>query len=142
MRQIHDTFHFSLLDPVKSTTLPAHSQPPVLPALYVKDDQEFFEIQDILDSKRDRSSCRIPHKVERLSRLRKFLGASRKYPCSRSCQRIPPPPSWQAGTTSFLCQFRCCTLISMCSGFRLFWISMCLISGFQYVSFLDLFAVL
>jgi hypothetical protein len=53
MRQIHDTFHVSLLDPVKSTTLPAHSQPPAPPALYVKDDQEFFEIEDILNSKRN-----------------------------------------------------------------------------------------
>jgi hypothetical protein len=52
MRNIHDTFHVSLLDPVKLTTLTPHGLAPPPPALYVKDDKEYFEIQDILDSKR------------------------------------------------------------------------------------------
>jgi hypothetical protein len=51
MRHLHDVFHVSLLDPVKVTTLPPRMPPPP-PTLYVKDDQEYFEIEDILDSKR------------------------------------------------------------------------------------------
>jgi hypothetical protein len=52
MRNIHDTFHVSFLDPVKSTSLAPHGLPPAPPPLYVQDDQEYFEIEDILDSKR------------------------------------------------------------------------------------------
>ena len=51
MRHLHDTFHVSLLDSVKATTLPPRMPPPP-PALYVKDNQEYFEIENILDSKR------------------------------------------------------------------------------------------
>ena len=52
MRNIHDTFHVSLLDPVKPTTLSPHGLAPPPPALYIKDNEEYFEIEDILDSKR------------------------------------------------------------------------------------------
>jgi hypothetical protein len=52
MRHIHNVFHVSLLDPVRSTSLEPRL-PPAPPALYVKDDKEYFEIEDILDSKRD-----------------------------------------------------------------------------------------
>ena len=52
MRNIHDTFHVSLLDPVKSTSIAPHSLPPPPPPLYIKDDQQYFEIENILDSKR------------------------------------------------------------------------------------------
>jgi len=52
MRNIHDTFHVSFLDPVKSTSLAPHGLPPAPPPLYVQADQEYFEIEDILDSKR------------------------------------------------------------------------------------------
>jgi hypothetical protein len=52
MRQLHNVFHVSLLDLVRSTPL-APRLPPAPPALYVKDDQEYFEIEDILDSRRD-----------------------------------------------------------------------------------------
>ena len=52
MRHIHDVFHVSLLDPVKATRLDPHL-PPAPPALYVKDDQKYFEVEDILDSKRE-----------------------------------------------------------------------------------------
>src|SRR5204862_7739576 len=55
MRHIHDTFHISLLDPVKLTPLvpDPHGLPPAPPTLYVKDNHEYFEIEDILDSKRE-----------------------------------------------------------------------------------------
>jgi len=55
MRHMHDTFHVSLLDPVKLTPLvpDPHGLPPAPPALYVKDNHEYFEIEDILDSKRE-----------------------------------------------------------------------------------------
>jgi hypothetical protein len=51
MRHLHDVFHVSLLDSVKATTL-APRTPPLPPALYVKDSQEYFEVEDILNSKR------------------------------------------------------------------------------------------
>ena len=51
MRHLHDVFHVSLLDSVKATTL-SPRMPPAPPAAYVKDDHEYFEIEDILDSKR------------------------------------------------------------------------------------------
>jgi hypothetical protein len=53
MRHLHDVFHVSLLDPVKSTSHAPHSLPPAPPALYVKDDHDYFEIEDVLDSKRE-----------------------------------------------------------------------------------------
>jgi len=52
MRHIHDTFHISLLDPTKSTSIPPHSFASAPPALYIKDDHEFFEIEEIRDSRR------------------------------------------------------------------------------------------
>ena len=51
MRHLHDVFHVSLLDSVKATTL-SPRMPPAPPAVYVKDDHEYFEIEDVLDSKR------------------------------------------------------------------------------------------
>jgi Chromo (CHRromatin Organisation MOdifier) domain len=65
MRHIHDIFHVSLLDSVKPTYLAPHGLPPAPPALYVKDDQEYFEIEDILDSK---------HEEHRLYYLIKWKG--------------------------------------------------------------------
>jgi len=53
MRHLHNVFHVSLLDPIKPTSLAPHGLPPTPPALYVKDDQEYFEIEDTLDSKRE-----------------------------------------------------------------------------------------
>jgi hypothetical protein len=50
MRHLHDVFHVSLLDSVKNTLL-SPRMPPLLPALYVKDNQEYFEIENVLDSK-------------------------------------------------------------------------------------------
>ncbi|HUJ80479.1 MAG TPA: hypothetical protein VLW83_01275, partial [Candidatus Acidoferrales bacterium] len=55
MRHIHDTFHISLLDPVKSTAIPPHGLPAAPPAAYVKDDHEYFEVEDVLDSRRIRN---------------------------------------------------------------------------------------
>ena len=52
MRHIHDVFHVSLLDPYKSTSIPPHSLPPAPPPLYAKDNEEYFEIENILDSRR------------------------------------------------------------------------------------------
>jgi hypothetical protein len=42
MRHIHNLFHVSLLDLVRSTSLEPRL-PPAPPALYVKDDQEYLE---------------------------------------------------------------------------------------------------
>jgi hypothetical protein len=66
MRRLHNVFHVSLLDRVRPTSLAPHL-PPAPPALYVKDDQEYFEIEDILDFHRD---CR------RLKYLIKWKGVS------------------------------------------------------------------
>jgi len=52
MRHIYNFFHVSLLDPYKSTSIPPHSLPLVPPPLYIKDNQEYFEIENILDSRR------------------------------------------------------------------------------------------
>jgi hypothetical protein len=57
MRHLHNVFHVSLLDPVRPTSLDPR-RPPAPPALYVKDDQEYFEIEDILDSKCDKDDHR------------------------------------------------------------------------------------
>jgi Chromo (CHRromatin Organisation MOdifier) domain len=51
MHHIHNVFHVSLLDLYKPTSIAPHSLPPPLPPLYVKDDQEYFEIETILDSR-------------------------------------------------------------------------------------------
>jgi len=51
MCHLHNVFHISLLDPVKATSLLPHMLP-WPPTLYIKDNQEYFEIEDILDSKR------------------------------------------------------------------------------------------
>src|SRR5215472_9360424 len=52
MRNIHDTFHVSLLEPYKTTSIPPHGiPPPPPPSLYVKDDSEFYEIEAIFDSR-------------------------------------------------------------------------------------------
>jgi len=55
MRHIYDTFHISILDPVKSTAIAPHGLPAAPPAAYVKDDQEHFEVDDILDSRHTRN---------------------------------------------------------------------------------------
>jgi hypothetical protein len=49
MRHFHNVFHVSLLDPVRSTSLPPR-MPPAPPALYVEDNQEYYEIENILNS--------------------------------------------------------------------------------------------
>ena len=55
LKHIHDTFHISLLDPYKAT-MPPHSLPPPLSPVYINDDEQFFEIETILDSRRTRNS--------------------------------------------------------------------------------------
>ena len=50
LRYIYDTLHILLLDPIKHIWIPLHSLSPVPPATYVKDDHEYFEVEDILDS--------------------------------------------------------------------------------------------
>ena len=55
MRHIHDTFHISLLDPVKSSPILPHSFPTAPPAAYIKDNHEYFEVEDIRDSRRVRN---------------------------------------------------------------------------------------
>ena len=55
MRHIHDTFHISLLDPLKSTSIPPHRLLTAPSAAYVKDDHEHFEVDDILDSRHIRN---------------------------------------------------------------------------------------
>ena len=48
MCHLYDVFYISLLNPVKAMSLPPHI-PASFPALYVKDAQKYFEIEDILD---------------------------------------------------------------------------------------------
>ena len=52
MHYIYNVFHVSLLEPYKSSSLPPHSLPLPLPLAYVKDDHEYFEVEDVLDSRR------------------------------------------------------------------------------------------
>jgi hypothetical protein len=58
MRQIHNFFHVSLVEPYKSTPISPHGFPPPLSALYTKDDQDYFEIEAILNFKRDRRTVK------------------------------------------------------------------------------------
>ena len=60
MRHIHDIFHISLLDLVKSIAIAPHGLPATPPATYIKDGQEHFEVDDILDS------CRTQNRLEYL----------------------------------------------------------------------------
>jgi len=55
MCYIHNTFHISLLDPVKSTAIAPHGLPAAPPAAYIKDDQEHFEVDNILEARRTRN---------------------------------------------------------------------------------------
>jgi hypothetical protein len=52
--KIHPVFHISLLEPSQptSTTIPGHIQPPPLPI--VLDDEEEWEVEEIVDSRRHR----------------------------------------------------------------------------------------
>ena len=58
MCHIHNTFHISLLDPIKSTAILPHGLPAAPPATYVKDDHEYFEVKDVLDSRRTRNQLK------------------------------------------------------------------------------------
>ena len=51
MRNLHDTFHVSLLEPYKETLIPPHRIPLPPPPLYIKDDHEYYKVETILDSK-------------------------------------------------------------------------------------------
>lgn len=53
MRYIHNVFHISLLNPVKSTSLVPYSLASPFLALYVKDKHEFFKIENIFNLKQD-----------------------------------------------------------------------------------------
>jgi len=55
MHHIHDTFHISLFDPIKSTAICPHGLPITPPATYIKDDYEYFEVEEVLDSRRIRN---------------------------------------------------------------------------------------
>ena len=63
-RVIHFMFPSLITPPIKATPFDPHL-PPAPPALYIKDDQEYFEVEDILDSK---------HKGHRLYYLIKWKG--------------------------------------------------------------------
>lgn len=60
------------LDPVKSATIPPRNLPPTPPPLYVKDDQEYFEIEDIPDSRRVKNRRQVDD-----SPIQTILGTSR-----------------------------------------------------------------
>jgi len=49
MCYLYDTFYISLLDSVKSTPIPPHKHSTIPPTAYIKNDQEYFEVEDILD---------------------------------------------------------------------------------------------
>jgi hypothetical protein len=55
-------FHISLLEPsqLTSTTIPAHIQPPPLPIIL--DDEEEWEVEEIVDSRRHRG--KIQYRVK------------------------------------------------------------------------------
>ena len=55
MRYIYDTFYISLLNPVKSTPILPHGLPTTPPSIYIKNNQEHFEVDDILNSYRIRN---------------------------------------------------------------------------------------
>ena len=50
MRHIYDTFYISLLDLIKATAISSHEHPTIPSTTYIKTDQEYFEVEDILDS--------------------------------------------------------------------------------------------
>jgi hypothetical protein len=60
--QIHPVFHISLLEPSQptSTTIPWHIQPPPLPIIL--DDEEEWEVEEIVDSQRHRG--KIQYRVK------------------------------------------------------------------------------
>ena len=51
MHHIYNVFYVSLLNPYKLTSIPPHSLPLAPPPLYIKDNQEYFEIKNILNSR-------------------------------------------------------------------------------------------
>ena len=51
MHHIRNTFHISLLDPIKHTSIPPHGLITAPSTAYVKDYQKHFEVDDILDSR-------------------------------------------------------------------------------------------
>jgi len=55
MCHIYDMFHISLLDPIKSIAIPPHGLPATPPATYITNDHEYFEVEDVLDSRRTRN---------------------------------------------------------------------------------------
>jgi len=67
LHYIHDTFYISLLDPIKHLPIPPHNLPSASSAAYIKNDQEHFEVDDILDSHR------IKNKLEYLIKWKGYL---------------------------------------------------------------------
>ena len=87
MRQIHDVFHVSLLDPAKENTIPDRIQSPPPPVIL--DNEAEFEVEEVLDSKVSR---------RRLFYLVKWLG----YP---SFENSWEPASNLKHTSSLIAEF-------------------------------------
>ena len=54
--KVHPVFHVSLLEPVATDPLPGQTHPPPPPVIV--DDVEEFEVQEILDSRRQRNKLK------------------------------------------------------------------------------------
>ena len=112
MHHLHDVFHISLLDPVKATSLPPHMPPPP-PALYIKDNQEYFEIEDILDSK-----C-MGRRLQYLIKWKGFPDSENSskpranIPARGLIKEFPPPQSWETGRASS--SRLCCCIVGLIS---------------------------
>jgi len=73
MHHIHDTFHISLLNHFKSTAIPLHGLSTAPPTTYIKDNYQYFEVKDVLDS------CRTRNRLEYLIKWKGYLDSDNSW---------------------------------------------------------------
>ena len=95
MCYIYNTFYISLLDPIKSTLIRPHGLPAMPSATSVKNDHEYFEVQDILDSHRIRNRLEYLIKWKGYPDFWQFLRAFLAHPGSQPHQPIPLLKSYE-----------------------------------------------